>query len=420
MSEQQLKDTMGFQDQLVEKYKPLIENKDFGEIKDRARKRNLAQVFENMLKEGVAPKSSLLQEDATLTPNVAGFDPVIISMLRRSMPRLIANDICGVQALTMPTGLIFARKARYTSATGDEALFTKVKANFSGDKTKNDDNYHDGSKNPFAAADLTDAEIGSGQVTATAEADNAWNTMTATVEKVTAVAKTRQLKSIFSMELQQDWQALHGVSAEVELSNILAQEILVEKNQEIVRTIYDIAILGAQGATTPGVFNLRQDSDGRWSAERFKGLLFQVNREANKIALDTLRGRGNRMICSADVASALQMAGILDYAPALQAEMQLDVDLAGTTYVGNIGRMQVYVDPYLYHDGCVVGYKGVDQYDAGLFYAPYIELQPARAVDPATMHNVIGYKSRYAIVANPLTEATQGKNIYYRKFGIKF
>ena len=204
MSEQQLNETMGFQDQLVEKYKPLIENKDFGEIKDRARKRNLAQVFENMLKEGVAPKSSLLQEDATLTPNVAGFDPVIISMLRRSMPRLIANDICGVQALTMPTGLIFARKARYTSATGDEALFTKVKANFSGDKTKNDDNYHDGSKNPFAASDLTDAEIGSGQVTATAETDNAWNTMTATVEKVTAVAKTRQLKSIFSMELQQD------------------------------------------------------------------------------------------------------------------------------------------------------------------------------------------------------------------------
>lgn len=415
-----INDQLSLQDQLVEKWAPVLDNDAFAPIKGIERRRATAQLLENQEKERSNMRAQLLNEDATLTANIAGFDPVLISMVRRSAPKLIAYDICGVQPMTMPTGLIFARRARYTSKNGDEALFTKVKANHSGVKGQNDDTYNDGTLNPFAATDLTAAAIGSGEVTATAEADNAWNSMTATVEKVQVTAKTRQLRADYSIELQQDWQAIHGVDADVELSNILAQEILVEINQEIVRTIYNIATLGAAGATTPGTFNLKQDSDGRWSAERFKGLLFQINRDANKIAIDTRRGRGNILVTSSDVAAALQMAGILDYAPALQSMTEIDVDLVGTTYVGNIGRMKVFVDPYLLHDGFVTGYKGADQYDAGMFYAPYVQLQPARATHADTFHNALGFKSRYGLVANPLTTLNQGQNVYYRKAAVKF
>lgn len=387
---------------LIEKWSPLLENEALGKITDQHRKATTAQLLENMEREA-------LNEDAqTTTANIAGFDPVLISMVRRSAPKMIAYDVCGVQAMTQPTGLVFAMKSRYTNATGDEALFDKVKSGHSGDKAV------DSADNPFEAN--KPGTIGKGQVTATAEADNAWNTMSATVEKVQVSAKTRQLRADYSLELAQDWKAVHGMNAESELANILASEILIEQNREIVHTIYNIAKQGAQFTRTAGEFDMLQDSDGRWSAERFKGLLFAINRDANAIALETRRGKGNILITSADVASALQMAGLLDFAPAIEAlSGSLSVDITGATFAGTMGTMRVYIDPFLTHDGYVVGYKGANQYDAGLIYCPYVPLQAYKAVDPKTFQPAIGFKTRYGVVANPFTSLNPGDNIYYRK-----
>lgn len=387
---------------LVEKWSPLLDNESLGKITDTHRKATTAQLLENMERE------ALNEAAQTTTANIAGFDPVLISMVRRSAPKMIAYDVCGVQAMTQPTGLVFAMKSRYTNSTGDEALFDKVKSGHSGDKAA------DSADNPFEAN--KPATIGKGQATATAEADAAWNTMSATVEKVQVTAKTRQLRADYSLELAQDWKAVHGMDAEAELANILASEILIEQNREIVHTIYNIAKQGAQFTKTAGEFDMMQDSDGRWSAERFKGLLFAINRDANAIALETRRGKGNILITSADVASALQMAGLLDFAPAIEAlSGSLSVDITGATFAGTMGTMRVYIDPFLTHDGYVVGYKGASQYDAGLIYCPYVPLQAYKAVDPATFQPAIGFKTRYGVVANPFTSLNAGENIYYRK-----
>jgi len=388
--------------QLIEKWSPLLENEQLGKITDQHRMATTAQLLENVERE-------VLNEDAqTTTANIAGFDPVLINMVRRSAPKMIAYDICGVQAMTQPTGLVFAMKSRYTDKNGDEALFDTVKTGHSGDKAV------DSKDNPFAAN--SPATIGSAQATQTAETDNNWNTMSATIEKVQVSAQTRQLRADYSIELAQDWKAVHGMNAEAELANILSSEILIEQNREIVHKIYNIAKVGAQFGTTPGTFDLLQDSDGRWSAERFKGLLFAINRDANRIALETRRGKGNILITSADVASALQMAGLLDFAPAIEAlSGALSVDITGATFAGTMGTMKVYIDPFLQHDGYVVGYKGANQYDAGLIYCPYVALQAYKAVDPKTFQPAIGFKTRYGLVANPFTTMNAGDNIYYRK-----
>lgn len=389
---------------LVEKWQSVLNADGIAKISDQHRLNTTAQLLENT--------QQMLKEDATVATNIAGFDPVLISMIRRSAPKLIAYDICGVQAMTQPTGLVFAMKARYTNATGDEALFNKVKSGHSGDKAV------DSADNPFEAT--KPATIGSGQVTATAERDNNWNSMSATVEKVQVSAMTRQLRADYSIELMQDWKALHGVNADAELANILASEILIEQNREIVHKIYKMAKMGAQFASTAGTFDLTADSDGRWSVERYKGLLFAINRDANAIAVETRRGKGNFIITSADVASALQMAGLLDFAPAIEAlSGQLQVDITGATYAGNIGTMKVFVDPFLTHDGVAIGYKGANAYDAGLIYAPYVPLQAFKAVDPKTFMPALGFKTRYGLVANPFTTMNDNDNIYYRKFAVK-
>lgn len=388
--------------QLIEKWSPLLENEQLGKITDQHRMTTTAQLLENVERE-------VLNEDAqTTTANIAGFDPVLINMVRRSAPKMIAYDICGVQAMNQPTGLVFAMKSRYTDKNGDEALFNTVKTGHSGDKKV------DSKDNPFAAN--SPATIGSAQATQTAETDNNWNTMSATIEKVQVSAQTRQLRADYSIELAQDWKAVHGMNAEAELANILSSEILIEQNREIVHKIYNIAKVGAQFAATAGTFDLLQDSDGRWSAERFKGLLFAINRDANRIALETRRGKGNILITSADVASALQMAGLLDFAPAIEAlSGSLSIDITGATFAGTMGTMKVYIDPFLQHDGYCVGYKGANQYDAGLIYCPYVALQAYKAVDPKTFQPAIGFKTRYGLVANPFTTMNAGDNIYYRK-----
>lgn len=389
---------------LVEKWQSVLNADGIAKISDQHRLNTTAQLLENT--------QQMLKEDATVAANIAGFDPVLISMIRRSAPKLIAYDICGVQAMTQPTGLVFAMKARYTNATGDEALFNKVKSGHSGDKAV------DSADNPFE--ETKPATIGAGQALATAESDNNWNSMSATVEKVQVSAMTRQLRADYSIELMQDWKALHGVNADAELANILASEILIEQNREIVHKIYKMAKMGAQFASTAGTFDLTADSDGRWSVERYKGLLFAINRDANAIAVETRRGKGNFIITSADVASALQMAGLLDFAPAIEAlSGQLQVDITGATYAGNIGTMKVFVDPFLTHDGVAIGYKGASAYDAGLIFAPYVPLQAFKAVDPKTFMPAIGFKTRYGLVSNPFTTMNDNDNIYYRKFAVK-
>lgn len=385
---------------LIEKWTPMLEK--YGSITDPHRKATVAQLLENV-------EHSLLAEDAqTTTGNIANFDPVLINMVRRSAPQMIAFDICGVQAMNQPTGLVFALKSRYTNKDGDEALFNKVKTGHSGDKKV------DSTDNPFAAN--APATVGAGQQTATAEADSNWNTMSATIEKVQVTAQTRQLRADYSIELAQDMKSVHGIDAESEMANILAREILIEQNREIVHKVYQISKMGAQFTKDKGKFDLLQDSDGRWAAERFKGLLFAINRDANAIAMETYRGKGNILITSADVASALQMAGLLDFAPAIEAlSGTLSVDITGTTFAGTMGTMKVFIDPFLQYNGYVVGYKGANQYDAGLIYCPYIPLQAYKATDPKTFQPAIGFKTRYGLVANPFTTLNPNENIYYRK-----
>jgi hypothetical protein len=374
------------------------------------------------------------------------FDPVLISLVRRSMPNLIAYDVCGVQPMTGPTGLIFALRSRYTSQGGTEALFNEANTSHSASMAGNTASLGtiDGSAGTAATGnDPTDRATGSGytveQGMSTADAEaigddstgNAFQEMAFSVEKVSVTAVSRALKAEYTMELAQDLKAIHGLDAESELANILSAEILAEINREIVRTINYTSTVGAQeNVTTAGTFDLDTDANGRWSVERFKGLIFQLEREANQSAKATRRGKGNVMICGSDVASALQMAGVLDYTPALSNNLQ--VDDTGNTFAGVAnGRIKVYIDPYFASSSgkqyATIGYKGSSAFDAGLFYCPYVPLQMVRAVGENTFQPKIGFKTRYGVVANPFaTTAADGsvsfgvndKNKYYRMIEI--
>jgi len=446
---------------LQEKWAPLLDHDGMGEIKDNHRRLVTAQLLENQ-QNILNEEKEFLGEAAPTNSTGAGisnFDPVLISLIRRAMPNLVAYDLAGVQPMSGPTGLIFAMRSRYTSQSGDEAFYDEADSAFSGQN--NSQNLTDGMVNaavglgttaqagsdPGAldgtvgvSADAKTYNVGEGMTTANAEAlgdgdTNYFNEMAFSIDKVTVTAKSRALKAEYSLELAQDLKAIHGLNAEAELANILSTEILAEINREVIRTIYNVAEQGAtSNVATAGTFDLDTDSNGRWSVEKFKGLIFQMERDANAIAQKTRRGKGNIILCSSDVASALTMAGVLDYTPALNAN--LNVDDAGNTFAGTLqGKYKVYIDPYAggfngssagaqYY---VAGYKGSSPYDAGLFYCPYVPLQMVRAVGENTFQPKIGFKTRYGIVANPFAEGTyQGlgalnlnSNRYYRRVAVK-
>jgi len=449
--------------QLQEKWAPVLNHDALPEIEDSHKRGVVAQLLENQEKAQVE-EGQILNEtlqttgytgSSTATGPVAGFDPVLISLIRRSMPQLIAYDIAGVQPMTGPTGLIFAMRTNYgaerdPNAGGyDEAFFNEPNAGFSGGAGNAYDPGASSSANNDAEGNnpglLNDSPAGTyeltgdaqGMSTSTAEGlddSNATNTafreMGFSIEKVTVTAKSRALKAEYSIELAQDLKAIHGLDAEQELANILSTEILAEINREVVRTIFTNAVAGAQNNTAnAGIFDLDVDSNGRWSVEKFKGLLFQIERDANAIGQQTRRGKGNILICSADVASALGMAGVLDYTPALAGNNGLTaVDDTSSTLVGTLnGRIKVYVDPYSANVAdkhfYVAGYKGTSPYDAGLFYCPYVPLQQVRAINPNTFQPKIGFKTRYGMVSNPFSGGlTQGSgaltanaNKYYRR-----
>ena len=429
---------------LVAKWQPILEHEGAPQIKDNYRKQVTAVLLENQERE-MRKQSGILNEAAPAnaggtgialggeaganTGTVAGYDPILISLVRRSMPQLIAYDIAGVQPMTQPTGLIFAMKSRYSTQGGTEALFNEADTDFSGTGTHAGD----------AGNDTANATTGTGMTTAAGErlgqggtGDGSFGAMAFSIEKTSVTAKTRALKAEYSIELAQDMKSVHGLDAEGELSNILSHEILAEINREVVRTVYKTAKPGAQaGTATAGTFDLDVDANGRWSVEKFKGLLFQIEREANAVGQETRRGRGNIIITSADVASALAMAGVLDYAPALNTG--LNVDDTSTTFAGVLnGKYKVYVDPYSANVSdsqfFVVGYKGTSAFDAGLFYCPYVPLQLVRAVDPNSFQPKIGFKTRYGLVANPFVNLDDGasgednltadKNYYYRRVAV--
>ena len=427
-------------EELQKKWDPILTHPDLAPIKDQHRRSVTAVVLENTEK---ALRESNQYIPQTLTEaapaNATGadidtFDPVLISLVRRAMPNLIAYDICGVQPMTGPTGLIFAMRSKYSNSSnsGVENFYNEVNTAFSTSVTGANTlgQKHVGGypgNTTTGTANLAETGIynfGSGMATATAEGNAAFAEMAFSIEKVTVTAKSRALKAEYSMELAQDLKAIHGLDAETELSNILSAEILAEINREVVRTISVTATKGAtENTTTAGRFDLDTDSNGRWSVEKFKGLMFQVEREANQIAKATRRGKGNMIICSSDVASALQMAGVLDYAPALNSN-NLNVDDTGNTFAGVLnGRIRVYVDPYATGNYLVVGYKGASAFDAGIFYCPYVPLQMVRAVDPDSFQPKIGFKTRYGMVANPYAEGatvglgalTKDSNVYYRR-----
>jgi hypothetical protein len=469
---------------LQEKWAPLLNYEGLDSIKDSHRRAVTAVLLENQerfLREQSAfdnGSMNMLMESPTNSGNAAGgsggfggtsaaggptagFDPVLISLIRRSMPNLIAYDLAGVQPMSGPTGLIFAMRSRYQSQTGAETFYNEVDSAFSGQDAGRDESagFSDAAVgfgttaqsgtnpsvlNPVGTATTNPSpyNVGQGMVTGDAEnldgtGNDAFNQMAFSIEKVTVTAKSRALKAEYSLELAQDLKAIHGLNAEAELANILSTEILAEINREVIRTIYKVAEQGAvQNVATPGIFDLDIDSNGRWSVEKFKGLLFQIERDANAIAQRTRRGKGNIILCSADVASALTMAGVLDYTPALNAN--LTVDDTGNTFAGVLqGKYRVYIDPYAANltsaNGTpgnqyyVVGYKGSSPYDAGLFYCPYVPLQMVRAVGENSFQPKIGFKTRYGMVANPFAEGTdQGlgrlqvnANRYYRRVAVK-
>ena len=411
--------------ELLKKWAPILESEAAPQIKDQYRKEVTAVLLENQeraMKEGAQALNEIANVGgdgialggAGTNANMAGYDPVLISLVRRAAPQMIAYDICGVQPMTQPTGLIFAMKSKYTAQNGAEALFNEADTDFAGTGT------HAGS-NPASGTYTT----GTGMSTATAEdlgAGTPFGQMAFSIERTSVTAKTRALKAEYTVELAQDLKAVHGLDAEGELSNILSGEILAEINREVVRTVYASAKQGAEvGTAAAGTFDLDVDANGRWSVEKFKGLMFQIEREANAIAQTTRRGRGNFIICSSDVASALAMAGVLDYTPALSTN--LNVDEASTTFAGVLnGKYRVYVDPYAANQAStqffVVGYKGTSAFDAGMFYCPYVPLEKVRAVDPATFQPKIGFKTRYGMVSNPFTAINSGSNIYYRKVAV--
>jgi len=408
---------------IKDKWQPVMEHADLPEIKDTYRRDVTLRLLENQekfLSEQPANDAGIMPD----TGGVAKWDPILVSLVRRAMPQMIAYDVCGVQPMTGPTGLIFAMHSKYTAQAGDnaptsghnEALFDEADSGFSGTgthvATDNTNNPFDGTWTTGAGHTTTQAEaLGDGGGTNYAQ-------MAFTIEKTSVTAKTRALKAEYSTELAQDLKAVHGLDAETELANILSTEILAEINREVIRTIYFAAKAGAQtDTTTAGTFDLNTDSNGRWMVEKFKGLLYQVERDANQIAIQTRRGKGNFMICSSDVASAMAMAGILDYAPAMSTN--LDVDDSQRTFAGVLnGKMKVYIDPYwggTTDQFYVVGYKGSSAYDAGMFYCPYVPLQMVRAMGENTFQPKIGFKTRYGIVSNPFTAITTGANTYYRK-----
>ena len=467
---------------LQEKWAPLLDYEGLDPIKDSHRRAVTSVLLENQekfLKEEQAFSSGInLMEAPTNSANaagaqggfgggataggpVAGFDPVLISLIRRAMPNLVAYDLAGVQPMSGPTGLIFAMRSRYKDQSGTEAFYNEADSAFSGQPagsnvetgfvdgtvglgTTSQSGSNPGALNPSTSTTQKAYDVGQGMTTAQAEkldgtGADAFNEMAFSIEKVTVTAKSRALKAEYSLELAQDLKAIHGLNAEAELANILSTEILAEINREVIRTIYKVSEQGAvQNTATAGVFDLDIDSNGRWSVEKFKGLLFQIERDANAIAQRTRRGKGNIILCSADVASALTMAGVLDYTPALNAN--LNVDDTGNTFAGVLqGKYRVYIDPYSANltaanaaptggnQYYVVGYKGSSPYDAGIFYCPYVPLQMVRAVGENSFQPKIGFKTRYGLVANPFAEGTtQGlgglqvnSNRYYRRVAVK-
>ena len=453
---------MPLNEHLQEKWAPLLDYDGMDPIKDSHRRAVTAQLLENQ-EIALREEREFLHESPTNAvgnggytsaggQTVAGFDPVLISLIRRSMPNLVAYDLAGVQPMSGPTGLIFAMRSKYKTQGGAEALFNEADSAFSGQ----DSNFNrtagftagavgmgttgQAGSNP-AALNPTSGIVGDtysvGQGLRTDDAENlgdgigAFNEMAFSIEKVTVTAKSRALKAEYSLELAQDLKAIHGLNAEAELANILSTEILAEINREVIRTIYRVAEQGAAtNVATQGAFDLDVDSNGRWSVEKFKGLIFQIERDANAIAQRTRRGKGNMILCSADVASALTMAGVLDYTPALNAN--LNVDDTGNTFAGILaGKFRVYIDPYSANLGAdqyyVAGYKGSSPYDAGLFYCPYVPLQMVRAVGQDTFQPKIGFKTRYGIVANPFAEGTtvgnglltSNANRYYRRVKVQ-
>ena len=468
-------------EQLQDKWAPLLNYEGLDPIKDSHRRAVTAVLLENQerfLREQSSFDNgslSMLMESPTNSGNAAGasggfggsaaaggptagFDPVLISLIRRSMPNLVAYDLAGVQPMSGPTGLIFAMRSRYTNQSGNESFYNESDSAFSGQDagfniagfgstaagigTTAQSGTNPSVLNPVGGAgDQTAYNVGQGMPTGDAEnldaGADAFNQMAFSIEKVTVTAKSRALKAEYSLELAQDLKAIHGLNAEAELANILSTEILAEINREVIRTIYKVAEQGAvQNTATAGIFDLDVDSNGRWSVEKFKGLLFQIERDANAIAQRTRRGKGNIVMCSADVASALTMAGVLDYTPALNSN--LNVDDTGNTFAGTLmGKFKVYIDPYSANlttanatpgnQYYVVGYKGSSPYDAGLFYCPYVPLQMVRAVGENSFQPKIGFKTRYGLVANPFAEGTsQGlgrlqvnANRYYRRVAVK-
>jgi len=454
------------QEVLQEKWAPLLDYEGLDSIKDPHRRMVTAVLLENQ-EQALREEKEFLHEAAPTNSvgnggytssgdanTLGGFDPVLISLIRRSMPNLVAYDLAGVQPMNGPTGLIFAMRSRYATQDGAEALFNEADTAFSGQNsggsltdghgtstttvglgtTGGTQSSDPSALNPSTASTQYGYKVGQGMRTDRAEAlgdgsGNHFQEMAFSIEKVTVTAKSRALKAEYSLELAQDLKAIHGLNAEAELANILSTEILAEINREIIRTIYKVAKSGAQNNTaTAGKFDLDVDSNGRWSVEKFKGLIFQIERDANAIAQETRRGKGNIVMCSADVASALTMAGVLDYTPALNAN--LNVDDTGNTFAGVLGgKFKVYIDPYSSNVSdnqyYVAGYKGTSPYDAGLFYCPYVPLQMVRAVGQDTFQPKIGFKTRYGVVANPFAEgdaASAGlgaikvnSNRYYRR-----
>jgi hypothetical protein len=442
---------MYLSEQLVKKWQPVLEHPELPEVTDSYKKAVTAVILENQekaIREDRAFMSEAAPQNSTDASYVQNWDPILISLVRRAMPNLIAYDIAGVQPMTGPTGLIFAMRAKYASQNGTEALFNEADTDFSSRNAAGDSTLPGVGGSGSSAQSGTNPSVlndspagtyttGTGMATASAEAlgdssSNSFAEMAFSIEKSTVTARSRALKAEYTMELAQDLKAIHGLDAETELANILSAEILAEINREVVRTIYTVAEKGASAntgtvnTTTEGIFDLDTDSNGRWSVERFKGLMFQVEREANAIAQRTRRGKGNILITSSEVASALQMAGVLDYAPALNNN--LNVDDTGNTFAGVLnGRYKVYIDPYSANNAAsqyfVVGYKGTSQYDAGIFYCPYVPLQMVRAVGQDTFQPKIGFKTRYGLQANPFAEnsgsidgsGSANANRYYRR-----
>lgn len=451
---------MKVKSELVKKWSKLLENPELPKIRDSFRKGVVAQLLENQedaMRSGQAGMNAqtLLEAgevanntsadfgapNSNNTTNISGVDPVMISLVRRAMPNLVAYDLCGVQPMSGPSGLVFALRSVYGKDSdlkdNAEAFYNEADSDFTGTGT------HAGN----SPAVLNDASAGTytkgtGKATLDGEllgsdGNPVWPEMGFTIEKVSVNAKTRALKAGYTVELAQDLKAIHGLDAETELANILSTEMLAEINREVLRTVYITAVKGAQNndLTTAGVFDLDTDSNGRWAVEKFKGLLFQIERDCNRIALDTRRGKGNFIVCTSDVASALSLAGVLDYAPALQAATSLDIDDTGNTFAGVLnGKTKVYIDPYAIpntptaqsdagHNFYVAGYKGPNAWDAGIYYAPYVPLQMFRAVDTNTFQPKIGYKTRYGIVANPFAQGTTkglgaltaNTNLYFRR-----